>query len=63
MAGIEPAFSLDELLTGLPAISLEGLKGVGKTATAQQRAATTLALDDVNQVCDLQSYLAANLQR
>jgi hypothetical protein len=41
---------LDELLAGLPAISLEGPKGVGKTATAQRRAATTLALDDVNQV-------------
>ncbi|MCA1676051.1 MAG: DUF4143 domain-containing protein [Actinobacteria bacterium] len=41
---------LDELLAGLPAISLEGPKGVGKTATAQRRAATTLALDDANQV-------------
>lgn len=50
MAGIEPAFSLDELLTGLPAISLEGTKGVGKTARDQRRAATTLALNDVNQV-------------
>lgn len=41
---------LDELLAGLPAISLEGPKGVGKTATAQRRAATILPLDDVNQV-------------
>ncbi|MGH3799701.1 MAG: ATP-binding protein [Pseudonocardiaceae bacterium] len=41
---------LDELLAGLPAISLEGPRGVGKTATAHRRAATTLALDDVNQV-------------
>ncbi|MGQ0719521.1 MAG: ATP-binding protein [Pseudonocardiales bacterium] len=41
---------LNDLLAGLPAISLEGPKGVGKTATAQRRAATTLALDDVNQV-------------
>ncbi len=41
---------LNELLAGLPAISLEGPKGVGKTATAQRRAATILALDDANQV-------------
>lgn len=41
---------LNELLVGLPAISLEGPKGVGKTATARRRAATTLALDDANQV-------------
>lgn len=37
---------LDELLTGLAAISLEGPKGVGKTATAERRAAMTFALDD-----------------
>ncbi len=37
---------LDELAQGLPAISLEGPKGVGKTATAQRRAHTTFALDD-----------------
>lgn len=37
---------LDELLAGLPAIALEGPKGVGKTATAQRRASTTFALDD-----------------
>lgn len=37
---------LDELLTGLPAIALEGPKGVGKTATAGRRANTILALDD-----------------
>jgi predicted AAA+ superfamily ATPase len=36
---------LDLLLTGLPAVSLEGAKGVGKTATAGRRAAATLALD------------------
>ena len=41
---------LDELLAGLPAISLEGPKGVGKTATAQRRAATILPLDDVSQL-------------
>lgn len=37
---------LDELLGHLPAVSLEGPKGVGKTATAQQRARTTFRLDD-----------------
>ncbi len=36
---------LDELIQGLSAISLEGPKGVGKTATAQVRAATTYSLD------------------
>jgi predicted AAA+ superfamily ATPase len=38
---------LDELFPGLPAITLEGPKGVGKTATAQRRAGTTFALDDL----------------
>lgn len=37
---------LDELLPGLAAIALDGPKGVGKTATAERRARTTLALDD-----------------
>lgn len=37
---------LDELLLQLPAISLEGPKGVGKTETARRRAATVYALDD-----------------
>ncbi|MCL2848678.1 MAG: AAA family ATPase, partial [Micrococcales bacterium] len=36
---------LDVLMSGLPAIALEGTKGVGKTASAQRRVATTLALD------------------
>ncbi|MBO6574466.1 MAG: ATP-binding protein [Rhodothermales bacterium] len=36
---------LDELLPQLPAISLEGPKGVGKTETASRRAATTYQLD------------------
>jgi predicted AAA+ superfamily ATPase len=36
---------LDELLTGLSAVSLEGPKGVGKTATAAARAETTYRLD------------------
>lgn len=37
---------LDELITALPAIVLEGPKGVGKTATASRRAATIHELDD-----------------
>lgn len=37
---------LDELIEGLPAISVEGPKGVGKTATAQRRADATIRLDD-----------------
>ncbi len=37
---------LDELIGELPALSLEGAKAVGKTATASQHAATTFLLDD-----------------
>lgn len=37
---------LDELLPQLPAISLEGPKGVGKTETATRRAGSVHALDD-----------------
>ena len=37
---------LDEVLPGLPAIALEGPKGVGKTRTALQRAHTVHRLDD-----------------
>ena len=40
---------LDALLPSLPAISLEGPKGVGKTATATQRAAQVLRLDELAQ--------------
>jgi uncharacterized protein len=36
---------LDELM-GLPAVAIEGPKGVGKTATATERAATVIELDD-----------------
>ena len=36
---------LDELFPDLAAIALEGAKGVGKTATASQRAVTTMSLD------------------
>lgn len=37
---------LDALLSGLPAVVVEGPRAVGKTATASRRAATVLALDD-----------------
>lgn len=37
---------LDELLPQLPAVALEGPKGVGKTRTALERAATVHRLDD-----------------
>lgn len=37
---------LDELLPALSAVAIEGARGVGKTATAAQRAATVRALDD-----------------
>src|SRR5690606_20923158 len=37
---------LDELLPALPAVTLEGAKGVGKTETALQRARTVYRLDD-----------------
>ena len=37
---------IETLFGELPAISLEGARGVGKTTTARQRAATFLALDD-----------------
>jgi predicted AAA+ superfamily ATPase len=37
---------LDEILPSLPAVALEGPKGVGKTRTALQRANTVHRLDD-----------------
>ncbi len=37
---------LDELMPSLAAVAIEGAKGVGKTATAMQRAASVRALDD-----------------
>lgn len=48
---------LDELFPHLAAIALEGAKGVGKTATASQRATTTLSLNEPRQ----REALAANL--
>lgn len=48
---------LDELFPHLAAVALEGAKGVGKTATASQRARTILSLDRPGQ----RETLAANL--
>lgn len=41
---------LDEFLAGLPAVSIEGPRGVGKTATAERRAATVYRLDDSDEL-------------
>lgn len=41
---------LDELIGSLPAIAIEGPKGVGKTTTAKERARTVYALDDPEQL-------------
>ena len=46
---------LDELLPGLPAVSLEGPKAVGKTETALRRASTIHCLDDPGQLEILQA--------
>jgi predicted AAA+ superfamily ATPase len=51
--------TLDELFPHIAALALEGAKGVGKTATASQRARTTLSLSDPGQ----REALAANLER
>jgi uncharacterized protein len=49
--------TLDELFPHLAAIALEGAKGVGKTATASQRASTVLSLNNQNE----HAALAGNL--
>ena len=41
---------LDELMPGVAAISLEGPKAVGKTATALRRSTTVFRLDDPSQL-------------
>jgi predicted AAA+ superfamily ATPase len=46
---------LDELLVALPAVALEGPKGVGKTETARRRARTVYALDDPAQLAIAES--------
>jgi predicted AAA+ superfamily ATPase len=54
---------LDDLLPGLPAIAIEGAKGVGKTATAERRAASVVRLDDPAQRAIAEAEPAAVLQR
>ena len=49
---------LSTMLSVLPAIALEGAKGVGKTATALQRAQTVFSLEDE----DTSQIIAANPQ-
>lgn len=46
---------LDELLAGLPAISLEGPRAVGNTETTLRRANTVHRLDDLRQLEDLRA--------
>lgn len=41
---------LDEMVDGLPAVSIDGAKGVGKTATARRRATSEIQLDDPDEV-------------
>ena len=50
---------LDELVGAVPAIALDGPKGVGKTVTAVRRAQRTIALDDIVE----RSLLEADPQR
>lgn len=51
--------TLDEIFPHISAIALEGAKGVGKTATASQRAKTIISLSDPGQ----REALSANLDR
>ncbi len=46
---------LDELLAGLPAVSLEGPRATGKTTTALQRGSNYFALDDPGELEALQA--------
>jgi predicted AAA+ superfamily ATPase len=46
---------LDELFAGLPAIALDGAKGVGKTSTARQRANTQFRLDNPGEMALLRA--------
>lgn len=48
---------LDELIDDLAAIAIEGAKGVGKTATASQRATSEVLLSNPQQRLALQSHL------
>lgn len=46
---------LDSLLSGLPAVALDGPRAVGKTATATRRAAAVVALDDPTELALVQA--------
>jgi predicted AAA+ superfamily ATPase len=46
---------LKSSLAGLPAVAVEGAKGVGKSATAERIAGTTLQLDRPDQLANLQA--------
>ena len=48
---------LDALLPHLPALSLEGPKGVGKTATASERGRTFRHLDDQQLSDNIERFL------
>ncbi len=50
---------LDELLAGIPAVVLEGPRGVGKTATGSRRSDTVLSLDRF----EVRQALKLNLER
>jgi hypothetical protein len=49
--------TLDEVFPDLAAIALEGAKGVGKTATASERAATILSLNNPNELAAVEGDL------
>ena len=49
--------ALDEVFPDLGAIALEGAKGVGKTATASERAATILSLNNPNELAAVEGDL------
>lgn len=53
---------LDEMISGLPAISIDGAKGVGKTVTARRRTASEIQLDDPDEV-ELLAADRARLER
>jgi len=54
---------LDELMPTLPAIALEGAKGVGKTATAEGRCRTVFQLDEPAQRAIAEADMALLLTR
>lgn len=53
---------LDQLIAALPAIAIEGAKGIGKTRTAMRRAKTVRQLDDPSQRELAQAHPARSLE-